>query len=425
MQKRSFVVTACAVAVSSLSLAPGCSAPDGALAGEGVESSSAAVDVVAPKAHRVRGASSTGAPIATSSLTNGIDYHGGPVMTGTVNVYYIWYGNWGTNTAKAILPDFMNGLNGSAYLGVNTTYYDGSFAHTSGRVQLNGQVNDAYSRGTALSDADIQTIVASHAGHDLPLDGNGIYFVLTTSDVNEVSGFCTAYCGWHTHATIAGVDLKYSFVGNPDRCPTACEAQQTGPNGNPGADGMASIIAHEAEETISDPALNAWFDASGNENGDKCAWNFGAQYTAANGARANVRLGSRDFLIQQNWSNAIGGSCAMGICGFLLPGQSLTANQTVTSCDGRYTLAMQGDGNLVLYHNGVGALWATGTQGTTGRVAAMQGDGNFVLYDASGRALWNSGTQGHSGATLSTQSDGNLVVYQGNTPLWSTGTQGR
>src|SRR5512143_1253929 len=28
------------------------------------------------------------------STSNGINYHGGPVMLGTVNVYYIWYGNW-------------------------------------------------------------------------------------------------------------------------------------------------------------------------------------------------------------------------------------------------------------------------------------------------------------------------------------------
>src|SRR5258706_5422630 len=32
-----------------------------------------------------------------------ISFHGGPVMLGTTNVYYIWYGNWGSNTAKTIL----------------------------------------------------------------------------------------------------------------------------------------------------------------------------------------------------------------------------------------------------------------------------------------------------------------------------------
>ena len=55
-------------------------------------------------------------------------------------------------------------------------------------------------------------------------------------------------------------DIKYAFVGNPDRCPVACAAQTTGPNGNAGADGMASIIAHELEEAVTDPDLNAWYD---------------------------------------------------------------------------------------------------------------------------------------------------------------------
>ena len=90
---------------------------------------------------------------------------------------------------------------------------------------------------------------------------------------------------------------------------SACEAQSTGPNGNAGADGMASIIAHELEEAVTDPDLNAWYDRRGAENGDKCAWTFGTTYTE-NGAHANMRLGSRDYLIQQNWVNASGGYCA-------------------------------------------------------------------------------------------------------------------
>ena len=55
----------------------------------------------------------------------------------------------------------------------------------------------------------------------LPKDTNGIYFVLTSADVNASSGFCSQYCGWHSHGTISGSDIKYSFVGNPDRCPAS------------------------------------------------------------------------------------------------------------------------------------------------------------------------------------------------------------
>ena len=72
----------------------------------------------------------------------------------------------------------------------------------------------------------------------LPKDPNGVYFVLTSSNVSENSGFCTRYCGWHTRATVGGTDIKYSFVGNPDRCPNACEEQTASPNGDSGADGM-------------------------------------------------------------------------------------------------------------------------------------------------------------------------------------------
>jgi hypothetical protein len=72
---------------------------------------------------------------------------------------------------------------------------------------------------------------------------------------------------------------------------------------------MASIISHELEEAVSDPDLNAWYDRRGAENADKCAWTFGTTYTVG-GAKANMRLGQRDFLIQQNWVNAAGGYCA-------------------------------------------------------------------------------------------------------------------
>jgi len=34
---------------------------------------------------------------------------------------------------------------------------------------------------------------------------------------------------------------------------------------------------------------------------DKCVWKFGSTYITKNGARANMKLGQRNFLIQQNW----------------------------------------------------------------------------------------------------------------------------
>jgi hypothetical protein len=250
----------------------------------------------------------------TRSGSNGISYHGGPVMLGTPGIYFIWYGNWSGDTATTILPQLITALSGSGYEHINTTYYNGSNTHVAGTMALKGQATDNYSLGSSLTDSDVATIVDNHIGSGLPEDKNGVYFVLTSADVNETSGFCTQYCGWHANYArpADGADIKFAFVGNPTRCPSACEAQTTGPNGTGGADGMASIIAHESEEAISDPDGNAWFDSRGNENADKCAWTFGATSTlASNGSQYNFIGGGYNWLIQRNWVNANGGFCAM------------------------------------------------------------------------------------------------------------------
>ena len=244
---------------------------------------------------------------------NGIFYHGGPVILGGTNVYYIWYGNWYGNSADSILTNLAGNISGSPYFNINTTYYDGSNNHVSNKVTLSGSTTDAYSQGSNLSDGAVQAVVANAiTSGALPKDTKGVYFVLTSSDVNETSGFCTQYCGWHANGTIGGLDIKYAFVGNPDRCPSACAWQSpNSPNNNAGADGMASIIAHELEEATTDPDLNAWYDRRGYENADKCAWTFGKTSNAPNGALYNVTLGGTKYLIQQNWVNAQGGYCAM------------------------------------------------------------------------------------------------------------------
>ena len=243
---------------------------------------------------------------------NTITYHGGSVMLGTVNVYVIWYGDWSGNSATTIIPDFLNTIGGSPYHNINTTYYNGSGTHVANAVSYLGATTDNYSQGTSLSDGQIQAVVASAiSSARLPTDANGVYFVLTSADVTASSGFCTSYCGWHTYGTISGSNIKYSFVGNPARCPSACAAQTLSPNDNAGADGMISIIAHELEEAVTDPNLNAWYDGYGAENADKCAWTFGTTYTTANGSKANMRLGTRDYLIQQNWVNIGSGYCTL------------------------------------------------------------------------------------------------------------------
>lgn len=147
---------------------------------------------------------------------------------------------------------------------------------------------------------------------------------------------------------------------------------------------------------------------------------------------------------------------------------SLTLPQGTTTTLGGLVLAMQADGNLVLY-SGATPLWYTGTAGqncgTGACLATFQNDGNLVVYNGS-TALWNSQTGGHPGAqlilsatqpylkiqntdgsiawasfqnwtlsqgqsinlggrTLVMQTDGNLVLYSGSTALWNSQTAGQ
>jgi hypothetical protein len=110
-------------------------------------------------------------------------------------------------------------------------------------------------------------------------------------------------------------------------------------------------------------------------------------------------------------------------CGVLWPGQWLGRGGSRASCDGRFTLVMQDDGNVVLYQNGVGALWHTSTHGTRASSAVMQEDGNFVVYDDAGTPLWHTGTHRNDGSVLVVQDDGNLVIYSpAGGALWASHT---
>ena len=244
---------------------------------------------------------------------NGIADHGGPLILGMTKIYYIWYGNWTGNNAPAIsiLTNLAQHIGGSPYFNINTTYTNGAGQAVSNSVAFAGSATANYSRGRSLGDNDIATIVmrAISTG-GLPQDTNGVYFVLTSPDVRKTSGFCKLYCGWHTSGTILGADIKYAFVDDADQYPSACAAQSPGPNSTTGPDAMASIVAHELEEAVTDPDRNAWYDSAGNENADECAWRFGTLFAAPNGAAANMPLGTLDYLIQQNWVNASGGYCA-------------------------------------------------------------------------------------------------------------------
>jgi hypothetical protein len=228
-------------------------------------------------------------------------YHGGPVMTAPV-IYIIWYGNWTGNNGTTIIENFVQGLGSTSWWNITIQYNNTS------PILYGGSTTDSYSQGTNLTTnlvlAIVQQAINSAA---LPDDTNGIYFVLASADCNETS-FCTSACGWHTYSS----NLKFAWVGNAEQiCPTSCSVNSVSPNGNPGADAMVSVIAHEATETATDPYLNAWYGTGcADESADKCAYNYGQTSTLSNGAIYNIIVNGYPYLIQENWELAIQ-NCSM------------------------------------------------------------------------------------------------------------------
>ena len=264
---------------------------------------------VLPTRTRVRRPSGpTGAPRPA------MKYHGGPVMTGPIHVYVVWYGNWAHKTRRRqILTDFIANLSGPRFA-INTTYPNRGGIAVDNDVTLAGQYVDRYSVGRSrISDDKVGDVVANaiRAGK-FPSDPSGIYLVLTSNDVGK-PGFLTQYCGWHTFRRVGNTAIKFAFVGDPTgpNLPV-CGAQRVSPNGDAGADSMASVIAHEVDETVSDPELNGWYDEAGEENADRCAWTYGRTFSVGR-AKANVRLGSRSYLIQRNWLNTDQGGCVLAL----------------------------------------------------------------------------------------------------------------
>jgi hypothetical protein len=105
----------------------------------------------------------------------------------------------------------------------------------------------------------------------------------------------------------------------------------------------------------------------------------------------------------------------------LQPGEQLNVGEQLESANGRVSLVVQGDGNIVLYRDDGKALWASNTVGRGTQSLVMQGDGNLVAYATNG-AVWDSKT-GIPGTMAALQDDGNFVLYApSGVPQWASNT---
>lgn len=258
----------------------------------------------------------------SNAKTNGrILYHNGPVIHGIPLVYLIWYGDWVGSTTPSILTDLVTNLGSSSYFAINTTYPDATGGAPVALIYA-GSVEDAYSRGPTLTTSDIQAVITDKfLNSTFPLVPDAVYVVIASPDVVDRRADGTSFCTratppQHGTAVFDGARFGYAFIGDARRCPSIAAPQFNGgalpsPNYNYAADAMASTLARALNGLLTNPEGTGWFDRYGLENADKCAGTFGTTYTGGSGGQANMRLGQRDFLIQQNWVNSGKGYCSL------------------------------------------------------------------------------------------------------------------
>lgn len=259
---------------------------------------------------------STSPAASVATGLGAVTYQPGGTIISEPNVYVIWYGNWdanscssprGNSSTPSIVNDFLGSLGESDWNKINTTYYqqlDGKKTFVQPTSEVEGCTVDAASQGLSL-DSETGAQVSDVVEHALSTkalktDPNGVYLVLTASNVN-VADFMTLFCAYHWVYDNAQATIKYAFIGDASTNLGQCAPQvSNSPNGNPAADAMVSVIAHEFVEAVSDPAGTSWYDQAGFENADKCAWTYGKASKTTNGSFANMTLGHRQYLVQQN-----------------------------------------------------------------------------------------------------------------------------
>ena len=204
--------------------------------------------------------------------SNNLSYHGGPTITYAKVVSIFWGQAWGSNSAPSALAQGI--YNFFAQFGTNPEY--NVITQYSG-IQLNNLTNAYWvdsvnPANTAVTDADIQNEVIKYFNAGFPIDDSTIYevflptgFYSTLGGPTSCGGPNVQYCAYHSNFGHSGHDVKYASMPYP-----SCSGCQW--PGWTAEQNFEHFACHETREAVTDPDGNAWYDRSGNEADDKCAW---------------------------------------------------------------------------------------------------------------------------------------------------------
>lgn len=222
-----------------------------------------------------------------ASSSADMTYHGGPILPSTT-VEAIWWGSsWPTYAGDEItgMDSWYKAVGGTSYAATVDEYTDSANQSVTSSITYQGHVVDGSSVPKHMSTSAVLGEVCKVISKPV---ANAYYPVY----VDKARGGAN-YCAYHSWGSCGGTPVEFGFFFKPDGDP-GCNPGSTIAGQSEGLQADANVSGHELSETRSDPNGNAWYDSSGAENGDKCAWTFGGPY---------VLLGSAEWKIQGNWSN--------------------------------------------------------------------------------------------------------------------------
>ncbi|KAJ1339516.1 hypothetical protein BSLG_005840 [Batrachochytrium salamandrivorans] len=153
---------------------------------------------------------------------------GAPLLTGSMSIYYIYYGTWSAaqNPLLKISPMGLDSLRGGA-----------------GACALGGTVSDNYTLGKSPSGTNIPDLINTYVGSGaLPDDPSGVLP-------------CALCYGWKPKCLVH--ERLWSFTN-----------ANASPNGDAGVDAMLNTVAGQIASAVINPqsdGIRAWQDANGFE----------------------------------------------------------------------------------------------------------------------------------------------------------------
>ena len=222
--------------------------------------------------------------------------HGGPTITNAHVVPIFWGPSWASGGSDAsnatTIESYLASYGTTGEYNVITQY---SGIHQSNLAGGTAAWFDTSTPPQNVTDAIVQGEVSKYL-QTHAFDASAIYEVFLPSTSYSSDGTSTscggpslAYCAYHGNFASGANDVRYASMPYP-----SCGGCQSA--GFNTVQNIEHFISHETREAVTDADGSAWFDRSGNEADDKCAWSPAPFVDSSTG-----------FAYQYEWSNAVSG----------------------------------------------------------------------------------------------------------------------